>query len=134
MALQFESIVADPIGTEPTSLTDPGAMTRRAFIGGPNVVGAADPLAAYYTGDVILTPPGSFSATLPKGVQNGATGAKTSASYAVGIAPLLPGGGGTMGMLLDKEGQAITKGQKILNPFGTKKRACMCPMGKCTCL
>ncbi len=97
---------------EPTSVTDPGVNTRRAFVGGPNDPGAANPFALYYTEDDVVTPPGTHSAHLPKAIANGASGAKTSMNYAVGIAPLLPGGT-DVAPPQDKSGKIITKAEVL---------------------
>ena len=117
-------------GNEPTSFTDPGTDTRQAANGGPFDPGAGDPFGWWGTFGIVATPQTIVSATV---TMVGVTGNQRTVQYAVGIFPAL-GSGGTMDMLLDEKGEALNKGQKILNPFGTKKRACMCPVGKCRCL
>ena len=68
----------------------------------------------------------------------GFSGFSRSVGITIALTPLLPGGGGIMGgdnpAILQPSRERMERGQKILNPFGTKKRACMCPVGKCRCL
>lgn len=129
--------------TEPSSITDPTGHTRRAFIGGPNNGGVADPFGIFYTVDTIKTPPGVVSAPSPQPQAVGRAGNLNGVGLAVGIAPDISGGGGSvggMGLALGQEGEALSKGHKILNPFESRKgiypskRYCRCAIGKCTCM
>ena len=83
--------------------------------------------------DNLFSPPGAVGVGT---VTVAATGTVLASGATVAIAPGLTGGGGTMGGpgKLEPGRERIERGQKILNPFGTKKRACMCPIGKCRCL
>ena len=92
---------------------------------------------AIYTRDVNPTAGVVGTATVTDAVSSAAPSG--FAGIVIAIAPLLlPGGGGIMGgdnpSILAPSREKIERSQKILNPFGTKKRACMCPIGKCTCI
>lgn len=118
------------ISTGATIQQQGGNYTLRA-----EPVGNARSVLAFFTSD--------FQAgTDPTGTElitfNNSSGTQNQAASTIIIPPIPAGGGGIMGgdnpAILQPGRERIDRGQKILNPFGTKKRACMCPVGKCTCL
>ncbi len=92
--LILRSVQAVFATAEPTSIVDPGTSgdndhTRRAFVGGPNDAGVANPFALYYTKLGVKTPPGGDSQPSPKGTYVAATGAKTTIHYAWSVSPIV---------------------------------------------
>ena len=89
-----------------------------------------------HTKDALVGPGSVGPFTIIKGAFTGLVD-DAMATIAIASAPAA-GGGGTLGgdnpSILAPSRERIERGQKILNPFGAKKRHCMCPVGKCTCL
>lgn len=108
-------------------------ITTEIMDKGTNDAGNRSGLAAFLEDAVI--PPGITGSAAIRFVDpgGGSTG-MTWMTWTIAMIEATFGGGGNMDMLLDEKGEALTKGQKILNPFGPSKRACMCPIGNCTCL
>jgi len=99
-------------------------------------VGANNVVHALYTRDALITPPGAVES-----FEHNCTGGvalRHTVGIMVSLSEVPGGGGGIMGgdnpSLLEPGRERLERGQKILNPFGTSKRHCMCAIGKCSCL
>ena len=83
-------------------------------------------------------PLGAFGAVTPTAPIDPTSASRVTGLVPVNLATPPSGGGGGMGgdnpAILEPGRELIQRGQKILNPFGTKKRHCMCPVGNCTCI
>jgi len=130
--LIIRSFMFDTTGTEPSSVSTPAGTTLREAIVGPQPPFSSDPQGQIFTDDALVTPPGLTGTAIT--TLTGHAGLIRSVAYTLAIEPIPSGAGWAGEMPKDREGQIIEKGQKILNPFGTSKRHCMCAIGKCDCL
>ena len=113
-----------------------GTLDRPGFTERVDSAGAVGfrPSVRAYTKDVLQADPGATGPTSTAVIVHlPDSGTHVGFVATLAIAPLLSGGGGGMGDVpLPRE--RLERGQKILNPFGTSKRHCMCAIGKCDCL